>query len=232
MKKLSKISAMHYGKLIFRSLIFIISIFFYIFDYNWNSWICLVCMIFAVEIVLRFFPSSFESMGCQKQFSKTYIKPQKPGILVKEHKIAFIIALVWIAFNWIFIALYWIKVLDARFLFLISMFYSVCDMICILFFCPFQSWFMKNKCCGTCRIYNWDFAMMFTPLIFVNNIYTRIVVILSFALLIVWEILAFSRPERFCENTNEALACKNCKEKLCKHKRHILKFRIKKWKAN
>ena len=35
--------------------------------------------------------------------------------------------------------------------------------ICILFYCPFQMWFLKNRCCVNCRIYNWDYAFLFTP---------------------------------------------------------------------
>jgi hypothetical protein len=60
-----------------------------------------------------------------------------------------------------------VGILDDGIMILLCSAYSICDIICILFFCPFQTWFMKNKCCSTCRIYNWDYAMMFTPLFFV-----------------------------------------------------------------
>ena len=73
---------------------------------------------------------------------------------------------------------------------------------CILFFCPFQTWFLKNKCCSTCRIYNWDYAMMFTPLFFVRRPYTWSLLVLSVALLARWEITFFRYPERFSEETN------------------------------
>ena len=66
--------------------------------------------------------------------------------------------------NGIFGALHLAGVLDDGIMILLCSVYSVCDIICILFFCPFQTWFMKNKCCSSCRIYNWDYAMMFTPL--------------------------------------------------------------------
>ena len=55
---------------------------------------------------------------------------------------------------------------------LISLFYAVCDRICVLFFCPFQVWIMKNRCCVHCRIYRWDYVMMFTPLLFVPGPYS------------------------------------------------------------
>ena len=94
-------------------------------------------------------------------------------------------------------------------------------MICILFFCPFQTWFMKNRCCAVCRIYNWDFAMMFTPYLFIPNGYTWSLLGMSLLLLIRWEITVHRHPERFAENTNAALSCKNCEEKLCHHKKQL-----------
>jgi hypothetical protein len=98
-------------------------------------------------------------------------------------------------------------------------------MICILFFCPFQTWFLKNKCCSTCRIYNWDYAMMFTPLFFVRRAYAWSLLALSVLLLVRWEITFYRHPERFSENTNEYLECRNCTEKLCSHKTQLQKLR-------
>ena len=62
-------------------------------------------------------------------------------------------------------------VIDKYFLFMVGLAYGVCDIICILFFCPFQTWFMKNRCCTTCRIYNWDFAMLCTPFLLIPGFY-------------------------------------------------------------
>ena len=108
---------------------------------------------------------------------------------------------------------------------LISLAFSVCDMICILFFCPFQTWFMKNKCCTACRIYNWDYAMMFTPLFFVNNLFFKSLLFVALALFIRWEMVFYFHPEYFSENTNGCLNCSNCTEKLCVHKKQILQFK-------
>ena len=89
--------------------------------------------------------------------------------------------------------------------------------------CPytFQTWFMKNKCCGTCRIYNWDYAMMFTPFFFLRNAYAWSLLAMSIVLLVRWEITFYKYPERFAENTNEYLRCRNCPEKLCTHKTQL-----------
>ena len=45
-----------------------------------------------------------------------------------------------------------------------------------------------------------------------------------FPILLRWELTLRLRPERFAENTNACLSCKNCDEKLCLHKRHILRL--------
>lgn len=140
-------------------------------------------------------------------------------------------ALIWISFNAVFGALYMFGIFDEGIMVLIASAYSVCDMICILFFCPFQTWFLKNKCCSACRIYNWDCAMMFTPLFFVRKLYAWSLLATSVILLFRWEITFFRFPERFSENTNDYLKCENCTEKLCSHKKqlhslwkHIAKF--------
>ena len=118
-------------------------------------------------------------------------------------------------------ALYFTHIIDAGILILIALAYSVCDMICILFFCPFQTWFLKNKCCGTCRIYNWDFAMMFTPLALVPHPFTWSLFGLGLALVIHWEVTHARHPERFYEETNCSLSCANCQERLCAHKKQL-----------
>ena len=125
----------------------------------------------------------------------------------------------------IFGALHMTGILDDGIMILLCSVYSICDMICILFFCPFQTWFMKNKCCCTCRIYNWDYAMMFTPLFFVEKEYTWSLLVLSILLLVRWEITFYRHPERFSENTNDYLKCANCSEKLCVHKKQLIRLR-------
>lgn len=242
-KKLSLISILHYSKLIFRSCLFIIALSIYLLDKTKGVFkplirseipapiIIAVWWIFIIEMIFRFFPSSLESMGCQKQFSRNYIstgnsfrRTLSPG--ESKHSLAIVI-LSWVLLNTALFSLFFMHIIDEGILLLIALGYSVCDMICILFFCPFQEWMMKNKCCGTCRIYNWDYAMMFTPLIFVKSIYSWSLLVLSLLLLIKWEIDYSTHPERFYENSNAALSCKNCSEKLCSHKKSLRLFLVK-----
>lgn len=192
-----------------------------------------IWVIFVGEMILRFFPSSFESMGCQKQFKVNYQPPSDgyapsfPDVAPKHPVL--IVTASWIALNGAIAALFYCGVIGEKVLFLVSMAYSVCDMICILFFCPFQQWMMKNKCCGTCRIYNWDFIMMFTPMIFIPSFYNTSLFIVSLILFINWEVLYKMYPERFHEETNMCLSCANCEEKLCRHKKTLQKY-LKKYR--
>ena len=82
--RLSRISALHYFKLIYRSLLLLSALALYLIallggeEFSRNvlhtfHWVFgLIWLVYAVEMVLRLFPSSYESMGCQKQFTRNY----------------------------------------------------------------------------------------------------------------------------------------------------------------
>lgn len=234
-KKFSVTSVFHYFRLVYRSLLFLIALFLYIKskidgvdvsirnDIS-NPFLFVIWGIYMLEMLLRFFPSKIESPGCQKQFKKNYIPTGKTEIKLHDNNAVMIAAIIWIAGNALFGALHMTHLIDDGIMLLICMAYSVCDMICILFFCPFQTWLLKNRCCSTCRIYNWDYAMMFTPLFFVPGVYTWTLLAASVLLMFRWEITVWRYPERFSENTNKYLSCANCTEKLCKHKRQLKTF--------
>ena len=233
-RRLTAVSTLHYVRLGYRSVLFVLLAIQYI-RFRLDQQVSLTALIeqrpalitviwavFVAEMILRFFPSRLESPGCQKQFERNYIKSGRTDIFIEDNNAVLLVALVWIVFNAAFGALHMAGVLDDGIMILLCSAYSVCDMVCILFFCPFQTWFMKNKCCSTCRIYNWDYAMMFTPLFFVQKTYTWSLLVLSIALLVRWELTFFRHPERFSERTNDYLRCQNCTEKLCAHKKQLI----------
>ncbi len=253
-QRLSDISLVHYYKFAFRLVFFIAALAMYIFSkvnpdvfattFNFsidndlsdlfntfNQLSAMLLMIWGIEIfemILRFFPSRFESMGCQKQFKCNYL-PQEGAPPVRRRDTmrgVVLTGVVWILLIALLGLLHFCfpQIFDQGFLLLVCLFFSVCDMICILFFCPFQTWFMKNKCCGSCRIYNWDYLMMFSPLIFIRSWYTWTLLACSFFLFLRWEITAFVHPERFSRVSNAALSCANCPEKLCHHKKQLRRF--------
>ena len=250
-KRISLISKLNYARLIYRGILLIGVIVYYVLNRVWNiaifdsnhpgTYIVLgfITFSFVLEMIMRFIPAKTSSMGSQKQFAKNY-KPsgdEKPTL--QSWQKTFYAFISWIVLNAIFGVLYFNNIIDQGILVIIALFYSVCDMICILFFCPFQTWIMHNRCCGTCRIYNWDFAMMFTPLIFIIvtppqgemplNPFAWILVLMSLALLLEWEIIYHRYPERFSDMTNLSLRCSNCQEKLCSHKKQLQKL-LKKYR--
>ena len=232
-KKISIVSMVHYGRLVYRSALFIMLVVSYIRFRLFSdasiiesvektpTIIYVIWAVFVIEMIMRFFPSKYESPGCQKQFARNYKKSGSTEVTIHDNNATIMVALIWIVFNGLFGALHMAGILDDGIMILLCSAYSICDIICILFFCPFQTWFLKNKCCSTCRIYNWDYAMMFTPLFFVQKSYTWSLLALSVALLIRWELTFYLHPERFSENTNEYLRCENCTEKLCAHKKQL-----------
>lgn len=235
-RKLTTVSVMHYIRLVLRSSAFIALLVLYILHHTRGGQevgeiieshpvaLTTIWLLFVIEMVMRFFPSKLESPGCQKQFARNYKKTGRTEIKIQDNNAVFLVALVWISLNLVFGGLHMMGIFDDGIMLLLCAAYSVCDIICILFFCPFQTWFLKNKCCATCRIYNWDYAMMFTPLFFISKTYTWSLLALSIVLLARWEINFFLHPERFSENTNGYLGCSNCSEKLCHHKKQLYGF--------
>ncbi len=232
-RKISTVNTIHYIRFIYRSVLFVLVLVRYIrfrlsgdgqFIESFEKMPAVIYFtwaVFVLEMIMRFFPSKYESPGCQKQFECNYIKSGCTEISIPDNNSTILIVLVWLVFNGLFGALYMADILDDGIMVMLCIAYSICDIICILFFCPFQTWFMKNKCCCSCRIYNWDYAMMFTPLFFVRKSYTWSLLALSVALLVRWEITFYLHPERFSEKTNDYLRCENCSEKLCTHKKQL-----------
>ncbi len=108
---------------------------------------------------------------------------------------------------------YWNDLTDPA-LFMITVSFYVCDLICVLIWCPFRL-IMKNRCCTTFRIFNWDHMMIFTPMLFVRGFFSLSLILMSIAVWLVWELCVMMCPERFWEVSKTALSCANCTDKLC-----------------
>ena len=87
--KISIISMYHYIRLIIRCVALAVLTYYYIF-YKIKDGVDIYTLIakypiafyiifamFIVEMIFRFFPSSLESPGCQKQFRSNYVKTGK-----------------------------------------------------------------------------------------------------------------------------------------------------------
>ncbi len=180
-------------------------------------WICWV-----IDMILQIIPIKNEvPLGSQKLFANRF-RPIRDKInyealrkyVVSTTKAAYKVFIVWCALIAVIGGLYYNGIIDKMILFMISVFFYVCDLICVLIWCPFRL-MMKNRCCTTCRIFNWDHLMMFSPLIFVGGFYSISLVILAILAWLVWELCVMMYPERFWEITNVALRCSECTDKLC-----------------
>ncbi len=178
---------------------------------------------FFGEMVFRVLPFKNKGRGCQKQYKYAFQNTGEPDKISapKRFADALPVAGLWLISNIVIGGLCFGGIIDAGIVLLISLFYSVLDVFCVLIFCPFQTFIMKNRCCTTCRIYNWDYFLIFTPVMFTKNIFGWILFAFSLVILVQWETAAWRHPERFSEKSNMSLSCANCEEKLCVQKKQI-----------
>ena len=178
--------------------------------------------IWVIDMFLQILPIKNRlALGSQKLFANRF-RPLREKInkeSLKKHAItaaksAYKVMIIWGLLTLLLGALYLFGPLNRRAIFMIAVFFYVCDLICVLIWCPFRL-IMKNKCCTTCRIFNWDHAMMFTPLLFVEGFYAKSLVVMAFAVFVLWEYTVMTAPERFWDGSNAALKCGNCTDKLC-----------------
>lgn len=227
------ITGQYIFRLIYRSALFIWALITYVSNKQFHKMsfvegaeyfkglFTVIWLLFTLEMIARFFPHHTESIGCQKQFQRNYLPTSYStgkNEIRAANKGAIIVAISWLVLNGIIALLYKAQLIRDGILLLIALFYSVADIICILFFCPFRKFMLKNRCCSTCRIFNWDFLMMFTPFILIINPYTLSLFALAFLLFLRWEITHLLHPERFYESSNSTLICGNCTEHLCQYR--------------
>lgn len=184
-----------------------------------------VCwLLLMLVMVFRLFPSRLQSLGCQKEFGGRY-RPTGRSPLEEEvrqaDRGALRVLISWAALNTLVFLGHIVGWLGRRFLVCLAAFYAVCDLVCVLFFCPFQSWMMHNRCCTTCRIYNWDYLMICTPLLAIPGWMSRSACALAGVLFLRWEMSYRLHRERFFERSNGMLACPECMEQLCRYKRAL-----------
>lgn len=161
------------------------------------------------------------ALGSQKHFQFRFqpIKEAFSGqalrrYIIETTKAAYKVFAIWAAAIAVISLLRSFDILNNAALLMITMAFYVCDLICVLIWCPFRL-IVKAKCCTTCRIFNWDHLMMFSPLLMIRGFYARTLVLMAIADWLIWELCIMMYPERFWENSNAALRCANCTDKLC-----------------
>ena len=229
--------------LIFRILIFGSVLALYLTNREWLSDMALqpiikgitpihiLWVVFMIIMLMHIFPvDKLMTMALRKADKEVFVPIpdyDKAGLLefIKEQNSrAWYVMLVWLMFNCIFGVLSLMDIIGPSDLIMLTVFFFLCDYICILFFCPFQTFIMKNKCCVNCRIYDWGHFMMFTPMLFIKDFFSWSLFVTSFIVLIRWEIVYAKHPERFWSGSNQVLKCASCKDKICGVKGKLIKI--------
>ena len=107
--KLTKVSTYHYFRLAYRSVLLLAVLVFYV-RYRLNMGgsgaeitrllegrpviLGILWLVFAVEMVMRFFPVRLESPGSQKQFARNYIRTGETDIQIPDNNGTMLVALI------------------------------------------------------------------------------------------------------------------------------------------
>ncbi len=231
---MSRIRKLYFTRLIGRILILLLSFILYFTRpgtfaplegmrfFDGFSLMHLLWIIWMLDMLAQLMPIQKDlSIGSLKVF-RQHFRPIREKInyeALKQHILAATKAAFWVLVLWCALvaaigALHIGGVLTSIHLFLITVVFYVCDLICVLIWCPFRL-MMKNRCCTTCRIFNWDHLMMFSPMVFIPSFYAWSLFGMSLIVFIIWEGCILLHPERFWDKSNAALQCANCSDKLC-----------------
>jgi hypothetical protein len=187
------------------------------------SWLHLLWVVWVVDMLSQLVPTrGYFAVGSLKHFKIHYV-PFKLSVdndrlkrfFRRGHIDSLKVLGIWIAVVAVIGALRVTRVVAFNELLLISVFFYVLDLTFVLWWCPIRSFILKNRCCTTCRIFNWDHMMMFSPLLFIPGLFSLSLFGLAVVVFLVWEVGFTLHPERFWEDTNAALRCHNCSDRLC-----------------
>ena len=163
----------------------------------------LLWIIWVIDMIFQLVPvRHYISLGSQKLF-KSKFKPIREKInytalrdyVISTTKSAYKVFIIWVVLLTVLGLLHYFKIIGSTWLFMTSVIFYVCDLICVLIWCPFRL-IMKNRCCTTCRIFNWDHLMMLSPMMFIGGFYATTLVLLAIGVWIVWELCIMMYPER------------------------------------
>ena len=182
----------------------------------------LLWAVWIIDMLAQLFPiEKHISLGSMKLFrqrfqpvSETIDRQALKRYIISTTRAAILVMVLWCALIAAIGCMHHAGLLTDTMLFMIAIVFYICDLICVLIWCPFRL-MMKTRCCTTCRIFNWDHLMMFSPLVFIRGFYPLSLFAMSLIVFIVWECSIWVHPEHFFEHSNAALQCANCTDKLC-----------------
>ena len=178
-------------------------------------------LVWMIDMAMQLFPVKVKtSIGSQKNFKKWYRPAESYDMEGLQdftktlNKRALVLFVIWVIFIGIIGMIYHKGYIGNAVILVFATAFYLCDLICVLFWCPFRL-YLGNKCCTTCRIFNWDHFMMFTPFVFIPGFFTWSLLGVAVLVMVIWEVTVRKHPERFWETSNDTLKCKNCTDKLC-----------------
>lgn len=182
----------------------------------------LLWIVWVIDMIQQIIPVKNKvALGSQKLFLSRF-KPIRERInrdalrsyVISTTKAAYRVMLLWCILLAVIGIVYYKGIIGKIGLFIFSVTFYVCDLVCVLIWCPFRL-MMNTRCCTTCRIFNWDHFMMFSPLVFMGGFFSLSLFVISVIALLVWEFFILIHPERFWDHSNAALKCSECTDKLC-----------------
>lgn len=228
----------YFARLIFRAVVFTIILLVYIFRrellyeaINFKLFdnfimIHLLWFILMTAMLRNLFPKVQISISGLKRRGDYYKEPEEGydrlemlNHVQKMNIGAWKVMLGWLTLNAVFAVFYLAGMIGEAELLMLTVFYYLSDTVCMVLFCPFQKFFMGNRCCVDCRIFDWGYFMMYTPMLFIKSFFSWSLFFVACIIVIRWEITYARHPERFWEGSNAAIRCKNCTDRLCRIKK-------------
>lgn len=232
MSSISKVARRYILALLFRLTVFLIIAWVYLTHPDWlcftgqglSAPLVLLWVVVLISMLSQLDANSGLTTGCLKQYPSRFdpvpgYDPQQLAETVRwQDRGAVKVAAVWLAVNLCFGILYHRGIWEVSVLVLLCALAYLCDLVCVLFFCPFQFFLMHNRCCVNCRIFAWGSWMMAAPLMCVPHWWSWTLFGTGLLVLCVWEVRFRRYPERFWHGSNRNLQCACCQEKLCRYK--------------
>lgn len=182
----------------------------------------LIFIYFLYDSLTVILPTLNKDIHSSKMYKKNYIPVEnfnrvKLSNMIKKNNIrALVIFIIYtigvLVVGFSFLYFQWFTV---KYLYLVFFALNFSDYFCILVWCPFKELFLKNTCCNTCRISNWDRIMKVSILLFIPNLYTISINIIALCVFIYWEYNHLRYPERFYRISNKQLWCTDCSKLNC-----------------
>lgn len=231
---ISKLKKLYITRLILRCVIFAFCLFLYVKEpeqfhvlhglnfFKKFSILHILWLIWIIDMLVQIVPSKATvSIGSLKLFKKHFTKSSVPyekaamRLHFRNANIsAAIIFAIWVVLISAIGILHSKNIVNEAEMFMMSALFYVFDLVCVVIWCPFRI-ILRTRCCTTCRIFNWDHLMMYTPMLFIKGFYSVSLLVIATIVFIEWELSLILYPERFWDKSNCSLKCSECKDKLC-----------------